>query len=255
MMLRRAFAPILGLFAFVAACEADEIKIVECEPSHLYNAANCVCNEGLSDGGDLRAPCTLVGQGGGGAGGGDGGMGGVGGGGTAGTGGGGSSGAGMGGAGAGGCVAATWYLDADSDGYTIGLVADQTKDQCDSPGAGWRQGTALGGNDCLDTNADVHPGQTEFFATPYAQTSMGPAFDYNCDGEEKYETALANGPPEACTLGDGTCKMFTKYTDYEDSPGSHGCGGLLDAISCGPAASGTGCEMTMMADAKTQRCN
>lgn len=59
-------------------------------------------------------------------------------------------------------------LDDDSDGYCEGNT-------CHSPNA--QPG------DCDDTNADVHPGQTQFFDVPFRLGGQD-SYDYDCDGQE-----------------------------------------------------------------------
>jgi hypothetical protein len=69
-------------------------------------------------------------------------------------------------------VTTTYYLDADGDGFGDPASA---LDACAAP-----VGYVANGGDCLDTNADVHPGQTAFFTVDRGDGS----FDYDCNGGE-----------------------------------------------------------------------
>ena len=102
-------------------------------------------------------------------------------GGVAGTGGtGGSSGAGGASvdAGSDACTLTTYYQDNDKDGYG----GTTTVQACSPPSSGtW----VTQGGDCDDSNADVHPGQTQYFTTGYTPPGSSQlSFDYNCDGSE-----------------------------------------------------------------------
>jgi len=52
---------------------------------------------------------------------------------------------------------ATWYLDADNDNYYTGSGLTR----CNSPGTGYKTTGLIGGGDCDDDNATIHPGATE----------------------------------------------------------------------------------------------
>jgi hypothetical protein len=69
-------------------------------------------------------------------------------------------------------TALTWYRDADDDGY--GVTGDAVLG-CDKP-----SGYVAQSGDCMDTNAQVHPGQTAYFPAHRGDGS----FDYNCDGQD-----------------------------------------------------------------------
>ena len=61
----------------------------------------------------------------------------------------------------------TWYLDADNDNYYVVFnVLNPTLIQpitgCTSPGPGWKHTGLLGGGDCNDANAAIHP-QTAWY--------------------------------------------------------------------------------------------
>lgn len=70
----------------------------------------------------------------------------------------------------------TYYRDADGDTY--GSDAD-TRIACRAP-----SGYVARGGDCVDSNATVHPGQTEYFTVPISGAPAGREFDYDCDGEQ-----------------------------------------------------------------------
>jgi len=74
----------------------------------------------------------------------------------------------------------TGYKDTDLDTYTTGSA--QSVCSGASLPSGWR--AVANGNDCLDSNANVKPGQTTYFAS--ARPDNG-SFDYNCDGQSTYE--------------------------------------------------------------------
>jgi hypothetical protein len=62
-----------------------------------------------------------------------------------------------------------WYLDNDNDGY---YVDGSVVFQCNSPGTGYKM-TYLGGGDCNDYHAGIHPGAVELCSN---------GVDDNCDG-------------------------------------------------------------------------
>ncbi len=74
-------------------------------------------------------------------------------------------------------AAATWYLDADADGY--GSTAVTTTD-CEAP-AGYTSDST----DCNDGDSDYHPGAIEADCTD--------ANDYNCDGSVGFADADGDG--------------------------------------------------------------
>jgi hypothetical protein len=72
---------------------------------------------------------------------------------------------------------------------------------CDQDGDGHEAtGVLCGGDDCCDTDAHVHPGETAFYSTP---GNCG-GFDYNCDGKEtpQYGAAGCSWNTFSCD-GDG----------------------------------------------------
>lgn len=84
------------------------------------------------------------------------------------------------------CAPVTWYRDGDDDG----VGGTTTMQACAKPATGW---VTVGG-DCDDSNVDVHPGQTTFFASGYVPTGKSdPSFDYDCDGQETESGASPKG--------------------------------------------------------------
>ncbi len=72
---------------------------------------------------------------------------------------------------------------------------------CDQDGDGHlAEGAACGGDDCCDTDKNVHPGQTAFFTKPGACGG----FDYDCSGKivEQYGAASCSWDAFSCS-GDG----------------------------------------------------
>jgi hypothetical protein len=60
---------------------------------------------------------------------------------------------------------------------------------CDQDGDGhMAAGPPCFGDDCCDTDANVHPGQTAYFTSP----SLCGSFDYDCDGASTAEYPVAN---------------------------------------------------------------
>ena len=85
------------------------------------------------------------------------------------------------------CRLQTYYPDLDLDGY-----GDPTSplQACQLPA-----GYVSEAGDCDDGDADVHPGQTAFFAL----ASAGGAYDYDCDGVIALERpSLASGCAASC---------------------------------------------------------
>jgi hypothetical protein len=108
--------------------------------------------------------------------------------------------------------AATWYLDADGDGFGTDSV---TMDRCSAP-----SGFVDVAGDCNDGKIGVHPNATETCAT---------AFDDNCDGDNNDEDALG-------------CRTF--YTDA-DGDGAGAGAGICQCVSGGTSVlNDTDCDDT-----------
>jgi hypothetical protein len=86
-------------------------------------------------------------------------------------------------------------FDAPPTSDVLALEADAAGDDapgpssCDVDGDGYlAKGAPCFGNDCCDTDANVHPGQTKYFTGP----SQCGSYDYDCDGIATPEYAVAN---------------------------------------------------------------
>lgn len=76
-------------------------------------------------------------------------------------------------------------------------ATSDANDPCDKDGDGHREmGNVCFGDDCCDVDANVHPGQTGYFATQSACSS----FDYDCDGTASVESGTVS-----CKLGFFSC--------------------------------------------------
>lgn len=100
----------------------------------------------------------------------------------------------------------TWYVDCDADGFAaMGATA---RKQCAEPAptaCGGRWTTRAPSNDsdpptadCLDSNADAHPGQDAWYRKPSES-----GFDYNCDGaeERRWKTGKQSATASCLSLG------------------------------------------------------
>ena len=86
-----------------------------------------------------------------------------------------------------------FYADCDGDDYAAGELG--SVQSCLTPtsapavcgaGGGWTSRRPLTGDtDCLDRNANVHPGANAYQATPISGVPAAADFDYNCDGVEE----------------------------------------------------------------------
>lgn len=84
------------------------------------------------------------------------------------------------------CV--TWYVDLDKDGFGDG---SKTKLGCEDTGPNDGGTYAKTGDDCLDTNSNVKPGQTAYFTTHRGDGS----YDYNCNNAKELQYSDITGLP------------------------------------------------------------
>lgn len=148
--------------------------------------------------------------------------------------------------------ASTFYLDCDGDDYAADTVA--SRDACMPPAdsiavaacnlssASWTDRAPLDGDsiDCRSSNANAHPNQYSYFATPINNIGR-PSYDYNCDGvNTKRYTTINVSPSPSCPNGTlllgGRCKppSNTGGTPWEGWTGS-------TAPACGISATFTTC--------------
>lgn len=118
------------------------------------------------------------------------------------------------------CDAGSCVADAGDDASEAG--AEGGVNVCDLDGDGALNPTC-GGDDCCDSDANVHTGQASFFSTPNACGN----FDYNCDGtQEKRWTAVGS----SCHL----CYLFACCADDGDYlSGPPDCGQQAEVGGCG----------------------
>lgn len=109
------------------------------------------------------------------------------------------------------------YVDVDGDGFRPNDASTSPSPalDCSAPGV---VGASAPTGDCLDSNADVFPGQTKFFGDDRGDGS----FDYNCDAaEEKQYTGLhtcyAAMSEGACMSAQGGWGLNTPGCGYYDS--------------------------------------
>jgi hypothetical protein len=127
---------------------------------------------------------------------------------------------------------------------------------CDQDNDGYRSNSsACGGNDCCDTDANVHPGQTSWFT----QQSNCKTFDYNCNGknEPAYSSNLSCvlvwsvGCIPVCGAASCLCKGQSCTTGY---PGPDpGCGNAFQFDDCKPA-NAFSCTPTTLVQSQAQAC-
>jgi hypothetical protein len=92
-----------------------------------------------------------------------------------------------------------WYHDGDGDTYGDPLDA-----YC---GASCPAGYVDNDDDCCDSKAGAHPGQTAYFDASFSCDGGTASFDYDCNGHEDPERTATDGscsgtlPP--CTLREG----------------------------------------------------
>lgn len=95
-----------------------------------------------------------------------------------------------------------WYPDADGDGF--GDAKASPTMACVSPAHFIADHT-----DCADTDANAHPGQTQWFTTPIQGAS---GYDYDCDGKEEVEwkgTGFCESSGAGCVVGSSANVWFT----------------------------------------------
>jgi hypothetical protein len=122
-----------------------------------------------------------------------------------------------------------YFADMDGDGYGAGTALGLA---CKVP-----QGASGNANDCQDSNASVHPGQTMYFSSSYMTPKGGASFDYDCDNSEEGDPSLTTGG--ACTPSCTTGYMATGMTanPYCGSTTKESCPVTSGVVSCVPQTS------------------
>ena len=132
------------------------------------------------------------------------------------------------------CISGTWYADGDGDlyGRSSANIVGCKPASAPAGGGAW---VALGG-DCNDDDADVHPGQTSFFGTPYMASNGELSFDYDCSGAEDGDPSQSVDP--LCCTRSPTSPIPHEqrlHDDRIDSPSSRTLSAAASRKSlCGP---------------------
>jgi hypothetical protein len=118
-----------------------------------------------------------------------------------------------------------YYLDCDGDHFG----GATTSTGCTPPdGRAW----VLQGGDCNDSNPDVNPGQTGYFAQGCIPTGKtGRSFDYDCDGQEIESGASAKA---ACAVSGLTCvgAGYLEASPVRSGPGVDPFCGSDQTVTC-----------------------
>lgn len=130
----------------------------------------------------------------------------------------------------------TCYRDEDGDGFGDEAT---TMMACGCP-EGWTQRSDL--FDCYDRNANVFPGQAEYFSTSYCAgafcvssppESRTTSFDYDCDRRERTEQPTGG----SCVIAGGECSYLPGLLQTRDAE----CGQEVRPESC--RWSGSSCAL------------
>jgi hypothetical protein len=143
---------------------------------------------------------------------------------------------------------ATWYQDADGDGY-----GDPAKSMraCTRPAQGrW---VSIGG-DCQDANPDVHPAQTRYFGTPYTTETGVQSFDYDCSREEEGDPSQARAPASCGLLSITLCVGSGHAPTPRQGRGVDPYCGSTTRTTCRAALGLLGCEAVSEAADAPFRC-
>jgi hypothetical protein len=136
-----------------------------------------------------------------------------------------------------------YFADDDHDGFG---QADSVRFGCAPPSGAW---ATLDG-DCDDANAEVFPGQTDYFGLPYA-SKKGDSFDYDCSGSEDPDPASAARAPDCAALGALDCRGSGFASSGRTGSGVNPICGSRQRVECASAL--LGCASTM-SDTMPARC-
>lgn len=133
-------------------------------------------------------------------------------------------------------VCSTFHVDSDGDGY--GGAA--TVQRC---GTTAPAGYVSNANDCCDTDARAHPGQTIY----YTATDACGSWDYNCSGGNETDHATGSGSCSTsgtCSVSVGlSCSYTAGWVGTAPACGATGSyyNGCAHAASCTPCQDPGGC--------------
>jgi hypothetical protein len=119
----------------------------------------------------------------------------------------------------------TYFLDGDHDGYG----GTSTTIACAPPSSDW----ITRGGDCDDGNADVNPGQNDFFATGYVPTGKTQiSFDYDCSGVEEESGSPVHAYCHASGLNLCTGDGYVPATPTRTGAGVDAYCGSTETTTC-----------------------
>jgi hypothetical protein len=136
-----------------------------------------------------------------------------------------------------------YFADDDRDGFGR---ADSVHFGCAPPSSAW----ATVGGDCDDANAEVFPGQMDYFGVPYASRKAD-SFDYDCSGSEDPDPASAPRAPDCTALGALDCRGSGFASTGRTGNGVNPICGSRQRVECASAL--LGCAATM-SDTMPVRC-
>jgi hypothetical protein len=125
----------------------------------------------------------------------------------------------------------TYYLDSDRDGHGNPATATSA---CAPPTANH----VTLGDDCLDTNNKVFPGQTEYFGVTYTKTSGEASYDYDCDNLEEENPAFTHFPGQCTAACNESGYVVPPITRPLPVGGNEFCGSTTKAV-CRMSGSGS----------------
>ena len=130
------------------------------------------------------------------------------------------------------------YADTDADGYGAGPSVGSS---CKNAPLGAM--LSFSDDDCLDTDARVHPKQTSYFATAYTNTNGALSFDYDCDNAETAAPGEVSGGCDASSAGGGGAVSVCKpgYAPAGRAGAQNPICGSTSKFTCSPDKSTGSC--------------
>ncbi len=160
-------------------------------------------------------------------------------------------------------------IDNDHDGYTVSAasthcvgnsttISGRTYYMDNSGNYSFiASGSMLGTGDCYDYNANVHPGQTAWFTTPYIGLS-GSSYDYNCDGTATEEYTTTGASCTICHVGPSSCLQTLGTLGWTGTtvPACGSTGTYVSQIGSCPTSTSGGCPVnSCTSGTTTQACH